>query len=72
MGLDEDPELVMDYVIDYGLVVNRLDDHVPFGFRVLGFCYKVIWCDVGAFVEVLVLEVIFDVLAIVIEVTKFD
>ena len=28
--------------------------------------------DVGAFVEVLVLKVIFDVLAIVIEVTKFD
>ena len=61
-----------DCVNDYGLVVDRLDDHVPFGFRVLGFCYKVIRCDVGAFVEVLVLKVIFDVLAIVIEVTKFD
>ena len=55
--------------MDYGLAVNRLDDHVLFGCRVLGFCYEVIGSDVGAFVEVLVLKVIFDVLAIVIEVT---
>lgn len=54
------------------LVVDRLDDHVFFGCRVLGFCYEVIRCDVGAFVEVLVLEVVFDVLSIVVEVTLFD
>ena len=72
MGLVKDPELCRDNVMDYRLVVYRLDDHVPFGFRVLGFCYEVVRCDVGAFVEVLVLEVIFDVLAVVIEVAKFD
>ena len=52
--------------MDYGLVVDGLDDHVPFWFRVLGFCYEVVRCDVGAFVEVLVLEVIFDVLSVVV------